>query len=570
MSLLEKELVSGVAAAFGGLPVDPPRVELGTYVKRPHESRRSPQHPFCDVATLETTIGDESIALALVVEGYGGPTMSQWCLRHMLPTFVRLAGKDPSGRQFQKAGRETFRHAHDAARDVAASGHSGCTATLCAINRHRREVTTCNVGALAAVLVSRGRISTLTSDHALGNSASERERMRHLRLKLAHADDRNGKPIGPLRVWPAGLTTARAIGFLGAGEAIDPMPSCSTMALPLAAGSDVVIGSRGVWDELLSSTVAGIVRATPIAAATAKLVVEQSATASKSYAQNPSEGEYEEPAVDTACVILSLVSLRGAPRRMSYLEARNANQKTSPRPSPQPPRSLLGSSSHKFGVGPFTVAATPLITPGSLSPPYATTPAESTSPRSVSPTTAPDTAAERSTSPIGVVRRRTGSSPTGPVDEVTAAVENVSVLIDAGSAKGRPVEMPDLSDLTTDLATDLTGVGPHARIKVAKPLDRQKRLSTGSNTPGSSTPADSPKLPVQLPSASAPLPPPIDTPQALLVAQPAAQASVAPSLDQSGIAGALPPSRPASATERMPWWQKVLLGFPQTKAATTK
>ena len=47
---------------------------------------------------------------------------------------------------------------------------------------------------------------------------------------LAHADDRNGKPIGPLRVWPAGLTTARAIGFLGAGEAIDPMPSCSTMA----------------------------------------------------------------------------------------------------------------------------------------------------------------------------------------------------------------------------------------------------------------------------------------------------------------------------------------------------
>ena len=70
MSLLEKELVSGVAAAFGGLPVDPPRVELGTYVKRPHESRRSPQHPFCDVATLETTIGDESIALALVVEGY--------------------------------------------------------------------------------------------------------------------------------------------------------------------------------------------------------------------------------------------------------------------------------------------------------------------------------------------------------------------------------------------------------------------------------------------------------------------------------------------------------------------
>ena len=232
-SLLRSELVLGVSASFAGIHAAPPSVELGYAVGRPKVSRRSPTLPYCDVSTLETSIGDESMALALVVEGYGGSSMAQYCLENLIPTFVHLAATDPSGRHLQKAGRDAFRLAHEAARGIAAaSAQAGCTATLCAINRHRREVTTCNVGALSAVLVSRGRISTLTADHQLGHNASERQRLLHLGLRLAHAEDCHARPIGPLRVWPSGLATARAIGFVGAGGAVDPTPTCAPPALP--------------------------------------------------------------------------------------------------------------------------------------------------------------------------------------------------------------------------------------------------------------------------------------------------------------------------------------------------
>ena len=73
---------------------------------------------------------------------------------------------------------------------------------------------------------------------------------------------------------------------LGAPPTLPPFAPplrCSTIALPLAARADVVIGSRGVWDELLTSAVAGIVRVAQNASAASKLVVEQSATAGKAY-----------------------------------------------------------------------------------------------------------------------------------------------------------------------------------------------------------------------------------------------------------------------------------------------
>ena len=322
-SMLGKELSEGVTAAFAD--PQPPRVEVGVEVSR-SSTTSSPSHsPNLHVATQEATIGGEAISLALVVEGRGGAAMADWCARHLLPAFVRLAANNPSGRALQRAGAKAFRMAHDAARDVAASGRAGCTATLCAVNRHRREVITCNVGALAALLVSKGRMATLTSDHTLESCAAERQRMMQLGLQLAHASDECGGAKGPLRVWPSGQPTARAIGFLSAGEAIDPTPSVSTMTLPLAAGSDVVLGSSGVWDELLASSVAGIVRATPLASAAAALVVARASTTAKSkVTDETAEGE------DVACVVLSLLSVGESPLRISYLEARAANQKKSP------------------------------------------------------------------------------------------------------------------------------------------------------------------------------------------------------------------------------------------------
>ena len=398
--MLQRELLEGVSAAF---TPEPPRVDVGSDVRA-----ASSRDPYNAVASLETRVGAETLSLVAMIEGRGGTEMADYCERTLLQQIVRNilktvkdegAAQGPSGRSIQRAVCDAFRSAHDAARDVAAAGHSGCTATVCVVNRHRREVTTCNVGNLTAIMVTKGRILTLSTDHSLASAPSERQRVTALGTTLGHAQDKHGRPTGPLRAWPSGLTSARGIGFLGAGEIIEPTPSCSTVALPLCAGSEVVVGSRGVWDELLSSVVAGIVRATPVASAAASLVVDRAATQSKTFKEDDLTS-YNQPSSDTACAILSLGSLGGdvnskgpfgGRRIMTYNEARVANTI-----SPQAPRRMLQQAASQrpkakgeggVGGGPSS-GPTPLITPG-LTPlaspgltPGVLTPANSNSPRS--------------------------------------------------------------------------------------------------------------------------------------------------------------------------------------------
>ena len=190
---------------------------------------------------------------------------------------------------------------------------------------------------------------------------------------------------------------------LGAPPTLPPFAPplrCSTIALPLAARADVVIGSRGVWDELLTSAVAGIVRAAQNASAASKLVVEQSATAGKAYmvhetadgaayhgasprlepptsharpihaalldpptslarpihaallACSPrgfrSPMSSAEPTQDTACVILSLVSLRASPSKVSHGGLRLGVGKLRFSPRPAKPRDVFARRGEKL------------------------------------------------------------------------------------------------------------------------------------------------------------------------------------------------------------------------------
>jgi hypothetical protein len=54
-----------------------------------------------------------------------------------------------------------------------ASGASGCTCTVVAVDRGTRRVTCANVGDSAAVLVLKGSVVPLTADHRLENNAEE-------------------------------------------------------------------------------------------------------------------------------------------------------------------------------------------------------------------------------------------------------------------------------------------------------------------------------------------------------------------------------------------------------------
>ena len=60
----------------------------------------------------------------------------------------------------------------------------------------------------------------VTRSHRLDDSAAERERVLAAGAEVAQSEV-DGKPVGPLRVWPGGLAMSRTIGDHEAG------PTCS-------------------------------------------------------------------------------------------------------------------------------------------------------------------------------------------------------------------------------------------------------------------------------------------------------------------------------------------------------
>ena len=213
------------------------------------------------------------------------------------------AADDPSGNALAQAAQRAFEFAHLEA--IAQSEPTGCMLTVCALNRTRNEVTTCQVGVAAACLFARGRNheQPLTEDHRLATSASEQRRLQEMGVSLAPGLDANGAPSGPLRAWPGGLTCARALGNLGpaAFPAVSPVPSCSIVTVP-PSGGDLFIGSYGVWGELLGSQIASLARASPSADTATRLIVESAAAQHTSYYQDG----YGIPLDDATCVILRI------------------------------------------------------------------------------------------------------------------------------------------------------------------------------------------------------------------------------------------------------------------------
>ena len=293
------ELQTAVTAAFAR---PAPSITFATCSSfRP----RAKEHPFVGgkdrTATLEAVIGGEQVACGMVAVGIGNATVVDWCAAHLLSHLVQIAGDDPSSPSLANAGQRAIEFAH---REATARGvGSGCMLTLCALNRTRLEVITCQVGVTSAILVSRGRQAApkLTEDHLLATSANEQRRVKEMGVHLAPALDAHNAPRGPLRAWPGGLTCARVIGNLGpdAPMAVSPIPSCSIVMVP-PAGGDLLICSQGVWGELLESHVASLVRASPAADTAARLIVESAAAQHTSYYQ---EG-YGVPLDDATCLLL--------------------------------------------------------------------------------------------------------------------------------------------------------------------------------------------------------------------------------------------------------------------------
>lgn len=279
-----RALEHGVRAAFAAVDV-----QTACSTKQ-REGRGKDRVAFC-----EATLAGEPITFGMVAEGLGDVAVVDWVHLNILNLYIRIAADDPSANALLRAGQQAVEQAHqEAMRITGGTSRAGCTLTLCAINRVRNELTTVNIGACAAVLFARDRVTRLTDDHRLQASSSEQERLKAMNVVVSRAQDAHGGPVGPLRAWPGGLLCARAIGNVGPTY-VSAQPTCSSVVL-MPNGGDVLICSDGVWDELLVSVVSSIARSCPSAVAAARLVVESAAAQHTSYDQRG----YGQPRDDTS------------------------------------------------------------------------------------------------------------------------------------------------------------------------------------------------------------------------------------------------------------------------------
>ena len=154
-------------------------------------------------------------------DGHGGKDAAEHCVETMLPCLLAALdargpvppGVDPEDvfEDRLPAALEDAFEASDAAflaRDI----HSGATATIVIVNG--RCVTTAAVGdSLATVDVGAGAPpARLTAEHRLDTSAPERDRIRAAGGEVRATAFEDGKPVGPLRVWPGGLAVSRSVG----------------------------------------------------------------------------------------------------------------------------------------------------------------------------------------------------------------------------------------------------------------------------------------------------------------------------------------------------------------------
>jgi serine/threonine protein phosphatase PrpC len=209
-------------------------------------------------------IGEDTVYITAVFDGHGGKVAAHLCRDRLISYLLEGVGQDASGESFGRAATAAFHRAHEMVRSMGVN--DGTTATVCALNVSRREITTLSAGDSLAMLVSderRGPTAVhefLTPEHRIESSAAERERLQKLGARIAPAEGPGGMPEGPLRLWPGGVVQARAIGDADCGKFIDPTPEVSTIPFPQCCGFSLLVCSDGVWDAMAPSSIASQAR----------------------------------------------------------------------------------------------------------------------------------------------------------------------------------------------------------------------------------------------------------------------------------------------------------------------
>lgn len=269
-------------------------------------------------ASRMATIQGEPLTIALVADGHGGKAAAEYCAKTVIDDFLKALGEGkaveggaatpdgralPDGKHIRAAGRQAFLQAHKMLHSDEMATTAGTTLTMIVVNSDRAEITMLHDGDSVARLVPRKSPGVaLCEEHRLEASEAERTRVRSLGGQLAHAQDKYGRPAGPLRLWPGGVAQARAIGDKDVGHFIEPMPFARSYKLPEKESCAIVACSDGVWDVLLPPAVDGLVRQclTCQPETTANLIITSALTQSNAYS---SSGD-QIPKDDTTCIVI--------------------------------------------------------------------------------------------------------------------------------------------------------------------------------------------------------------------------------------------------------------------------
>ncbi len=170
-------------------------------------------------------------------------------------------------KRLPSAIRKAFLKTDEQARKQFQQG-GGTTATMAFLCGWQLLVA--SVGDSQAFLDTGNEVLSVSANHRLEDNQAERARIEEEGGEVA-ASTVNGKPAGPLRVWPGGLAMSRTIGDVDAGTLCLAEADVVQVTVP-KDGARLIIGSDGLWDAVHPKTAAHHTREMTASEASHKLL----------------------------------------------------------------------------------------------------------------------------------------------------------------------------------------------------------------------------------------------------------------------------------------------------------
>ncbi|KAI8103117.1 hypothetical protein M9434_005902 [Picochlorum sp. BPE23] len=130
--------------------------------------------------------------------------------------------------------------------------HGGTTATVALVCGWQLLVA--NVGDSCAYFDTGSEVLAVSGNHRLEDNADEVKRIEESGGEVEPSSI-DGKPAGPIRVWPGGLAMSRTIGDVDAGDLCAARAEVAQMTIPKDGGR-LFIASDGLWDAVHYKTAA--------------------------------------------------------------------------------------------------------------------------------------------------------------------------------------------------------------------------------------------------------------------------------------------------------------------------